>query len=80
MRVNGIKSLPKKETRNNHSLKAIILDFYNSTDDYAEVEFDSGEYISSMSLYDGLKKAVKSLELPVQVTMIQGGVYLERTD
>lgn len=80
MRLNPIAQLPSKLARNNHSLKAIIMDFYNSEDDYAEVEFDSGEYVSNQSLCDGLRKAVNALDLPVRVTMIQGGVYLERTE
>lgn len=80
MRLNYINALPSKLSRNNHSLKAIVLEFYNSEDDYAEVEFDNGEYVSSHSLCDGLRKAIHALDVPVKVTMIQGGVYLERTD
>lgn len=80
MKLNSLASLPLKLARNNHSLKAIILEFYNSEDDYAEVEFDNGEYVSSHSLCDGLRKAIHALDVPVKVIMIQGGVYLKRAD
>lgn len=80
MKIKPIASIPNKVTRNNHSLKAIILDFYNSEHDYAEIEFDYGEYVSSSVLCDGLRKAIRTLGLPVRATMSQGGVYLERTE
>lgn len=78
MKLNSLSELPCKNSRNNHGLKTIILEFYNSEDDYAEVEFDNGEYVSSHSLCDGLRKAIIALDIPVKVRMIQGGVYLER--
>ena len=56
------------------------MDFYDSDLDYAEVEFDNGEYANSYSMYSGLQKAVRSLDVEVEVVMIQGGVYLRRAD
>lgn len=81
---NAIPELPSTLSRNskekNNRLKQLILDFYNSTDDYSELFFDHGEYASSVSLYTGAKKAIESLQIPVEVIMIRGGVYLRRTD
>jgi len=56
------------------------MDFYESGRDYAMVAFSNNEYKSPSSLYSGLKKGANSLDIPVDVRMIQGEIYLERRD
>lgn len=85
MFLKEISGLPtrgeRKKVRANNKLKTILLDFYNSSMDFAEVGFMHGEYSSSASLYSGLRKAMESMEdLPISVEFIQGGIYLRRTD
>lgn len=84
MNLKPIDNLPSRKNRNmkpnNNRLQSIIMDFYDFDLDYAEVLFDNGEYANSYSMYSGLQKAVRSLDVPVEVQMIQGGVYLRRTD
>lgn len=79
-----IKELPDNKSRNrkstNNKLKRLIIDFFDSGDDYNEIIFDSDEYSSSVSLYTGAKKAIYSLNIPVEVVMIHGGVYLRRVN
>lgn len=75
------EKLERSTDRNNNSLKMLILNFYNSDEDLAEIIFDHGEYSSSSSLYSGVKKALSVLgDLPVEAEFRQGGVYLRRTE
>lgn len=84
MYLKPVDRLPEKHVRNsfraNNKLKELVLSFYNSTDEYAEVEFQHGEYLSNQNLYSGIKRAIKALDLPLEVDMIQGGIYLRRTE
>lgn len=68
-------------SRANNRIKNIILNFYESPMDLAEVVFNHGEYSSSSSLYSCIRKALDSMEdLPIDVDFRQGGVYLRRTE
>lgn len=84
MKIKQIDSLPSKhqklETRDNNKLKNVVRSFYNSDSDYAEVEFDYGEYSSNTSLCSGLKRAIQVLNLPLSAEIIRGGVYLRRLE
>ena len=65
----------------NRNLKSLIMEFYESTMDQAEVVFNHGEYSSSQSLYSGIRRAIMSLnDIPVKAEYVQGGVYLRRTE
>lgn len=84
MRIQNISEFPSDATRNikmsNNSLKQCLIDFYNSGQAFGAVIFSSDEYSSSASLYTGIMKAVKNLELPFQVKMIHGEIYIRRMD
>lgn len=82
MHYRKIENLPNNFVRNSRTtknhLQTLILDFYNSEDEYAEFILEDGEYSTSQSLYSGAKKAVQALKLPISVIMIRGRVYLRR--
>lgn len=82
MLVTRIDRYPDDTTRNtkvsNNDIRRLLFDFYESDMDYAEVTFNSDEYSTSQSLYSGLKKAISKVDLPVEVRLIQGAVYLGR--
>lgn len=84
MQINKIDRFPDDTQRNtkvsNNNIRRLLMDFYESDMDYAEIEFSHGEYSTSQSLYSGLRKSIASLQLPIEVRLIQGGVYLGRLD
>lgn len=83
MDLNYLDKLPERRrgsARFNNKIQQKIYEFYNSDRDYAEVTFNYGEYNSSASLMSSLQKAIPKLDLPVEALMIDGGVYLRRTD
>lgn len=84
MELKYVKEIPHPGRRNikttNNSVQKLVMDFYNSSQDYAELEFNHGEYSSSYSMYSGVKKAIIALDLPLEAVMVSGGVYLKRTD
>lgn len=84
MYLKEIDAIPDRNERysreGNKNLKSMILDFYESPMEQAEIVFNHGEYSSSQSLYSGVRKAAAKLNLPIAVEYIQGGVYLRRTD
>lgn len=84
MQFRKIDRLPDDTQRNsrtsNNNIQRLLMDFYESDADYAEVDFDFGEYSTSQSLYSGLRKSIQRLQLPIEAQLIQGGIYLSRTD
>lgn len=70
----------RNSKQNNNRLQQLLIEFYESEDDYNEIEFDHGEYATSQSLYSGVKKAIEALDLPIRAVMVRGGVYLRRED
>lgn len=75
------EKLERKTSRNNNSIKLLILNFYNSDLDLAEIIFEHGEYSSSSSLYSCVKKALDVMDdIPIAAEFRQGGVYLRRTE
>lgn len=84
MRINHISNLPDDAQRNskisNNNIQRMLMDFYESDMEYAEVEFDHGEYATSQSLYSGMRKSIQKLQLPIEARLIQGGVYLVRME
>lgn len=84
MYLKEVEVIPDRNERysreGNKNLKSMILSFYESPMEQAEIIFQHGEYSSSQSLYSGVRKAINRLDLPIVVEYIQGGVYLRRTD
>lgn len=82
MQITQIDHYPDDTTRNskvsNNDIRRLLFDFYESGMDYAEITFNSDEYSTSQSLYSGLRKSVAKAGLPIEVRLIQGGVYLGR--
>lgn len=84
MRYVPIDNLPEVFSRSkrsfNNNLKKLILNFYHSPHDYAEVIFDDSEYASSNSLSSGISRAIQVLHLEddLKVQQLQGKVYLRR--
>lgn len=83
MQINKLEHLPEDFQRNSrlnyNNIQRTLMDFYESDMDYAEVEFDSGEYSTSQSLYSGMRKSIQKLQLPIEARLIRGGIYLIRT-
>lgn len=84
MYLNHVDKIPDKSSRasirKNNKIKETILDFYYSDESFARAEFYLGEYSSIQSAYSSLKKAVRSMELPIVVEVIQNDIYLRRAD
>ncbi len=84
MRINKINELPEDFQRNSrlnyNNIQRTLMDFYESDMDYAEVEFDFGEYSTSQSLYSGMRKSIQKLQLPIEARLIRGAIYLIRTE
>lgn len=85
MYLKPIDRIPERGERSvkraNNNIKNMLLDFYNSESDIAEVMFSHREYVSSASLYSSIKKALNILhDIPITAEFIQGGIYLRRTE
>lgn len=79
--LNQIPESPRRNCRpNNNRLQKALIDFYKSEKKCAMVDFSPDEYKSSISLYTGLRKGANALDLPVNIRMVQGEIYLERTE
>lgn len=79
-----IERIPNWKRRNskliNNSIQQHIIDFYESNVNCAKVEFDEYEYASVYSLYSGVKKAIHTLELPLEIKLVHGEIYIRRID
>lgn len=84
MYIRELDQLPEAFSRNkktfNNKIKAVVQDFYDSGSEYAEIVYDDYEYAASSSVYSGARHAVMALDLPIDVFMLRGGVYLRRRD
>lgn len=84
MNINPIDRLPddkfRRNRESNNRMKELLLEFYDSEDEYAEITFDHGEYSNSSSLFSSVRQAIKSLDIPLEAVTIRGGVFVRRCD
>lgn len=62
--------------RTHHNLQNTILEFMESASDTSPVSVDHDEYTYTYSLANGLRRAVKHLNVDILVIQRQGKVYL----
>lgn len=46
----------------------------------ARIEFDPGEYCSSVSAYSPIQRCIKNNRYPINMFMFEGDIYLQRRD
>lgn len=84
MIINRISNLPtsyrKLTERRNNKVKQHLIEFYHSDEHYGKIDVYLGEYSSMQSAYSSVYKAIRSMDLPLCVEIIQGDLYIWRTD
>ena len=79
MTIVAVESIPKaRKVPKNYNQDAILDEFTASSAKIAKVICDSGEYGSTWSAYQILRKFVREQKRPIKVLMRNGEVYLEK--
>lgn len=78
MNLVKVNEIPYRRAK--HDLRGFIQNFVNGEMDYAEVEFNDKDYVSSLSCYKCLFNAIKSMGYRAIVQVVKRGdeVYLAR--
>ena len=73
-----VKKLPKSRAKNN--LYLFLGNFMSTGSKFAKVDFASMDYCSMESAQNSIREAARRYKYPIKVRMINGEIYLIRTD